>query len=196
MNTFKWIYILHKAKMHSFSMQLFSYFSLFYFWSYKHLNPSWWNIATLFLLTVSQRQYIVDLLKCFGMSDCKPISTPMVPGLHLSKTMNLATPLEREEMEKIPYLSAIGALNYLAICTCPDISYTVGCLAHYSENPGLTHWMAVKHIMQYLKGTMDLKLTYTQEKVNYIQFWDIPGIVVGNLKYSVNFRKLEICMKF
>ena len=100
------------------------------------------------------------------MADCKPVSTPVVPGLHLSKTMNPATLLEREEMEKIPYLNAIGALNYFAICTHPDISYTVGCLARYSEDPGLTHWMAVKHVMRYLKGTMDLKLTYSPSNLS------------------------------
>ena len=32
-------------------------------------------------LKLSQQQYIVDLLKRFGMSDCKPVATPMVPGL-------------------------------------------------------------------------------------------------------------------
>ena len=31
--------------------------------------------------TLSQRQYIIDLLKHFGMADCKPVTTPMVPGL-------------------------------------------------------------------------------------------------------------------
>ena len=75
--------------------------------------------------------------------------------------MKPSTPEEREEMQRTPYLNAVGTLNYLAICMQPDISYAVSCLARYSGDPGPTHWTAVKHLMRYLKGTMDLKLTYS-----------------------------------
>jgi len=52
---------------------------------------------------------------------------------------------------------------YLAVATRPDISYAVGVLARFSKNPGLQHWKAVKHLFRYLKGTMDLKLTYAPD---------------------------------
>ncbi len=64
-------------------------------------------------------------------------------------------------MHSVPYLQAVGALMYLAIATCPDISYTVGVLARFSKDPGPVHWKAVKHLFRYLKGTMDYKLTYS-----------------------------------
>ena len=57
-------------------------------------------------------------------------------------------------------MSAVGALNYLAIATRPDISYTVGVLARFNSNPGNQHWTALRHLMRYLQGTKDLKLTY------------------------------------
>ena len=38
---------------------------------------------------------------------------------------------------------------------------TVGNLAQFSWNPGMMHWRAVKHLFQYLKGTIDYKLTYS-----------------------------------
>jgi hypothetical protein len=65
-----------------------------------------------------------------------------------------------EEMRSVPYLQAVGSLMYLATATRPDISYAVGVLARFSKNPGLQHWKAVKHLFRYLKGTLDLKLTY------------------------------------
>ena len=37
---------------------------------------------------------------------------------------------------------------------------------------------------------------WPQEKDNYIQFWNMPGIFVGNLKFSTNFENLEICRIF
>jgi hypothetical protein len=49
---------------------------------------------------------------------------------------------------------------YLAITTRPDISYAVGVLARFNSNPGPIHWKAVKHLLRYLKGTLDVKLVY------------------------------------
>ena len=49
-------------------------------------------------------------------------------------------------MENIPYLSAVGTLQYLATSTCPDISFAVGVLACFNTNPGIEHWKAVKHL--------------------------------------------------
>ena len=42
----------------------------------------------------------------------------------------------------------------------PDIAYVAGVLARFNSNPGLAHWQAVKHVLCYLKGTSDHKLTY------------------------------------
>ena len=112
-------------------------------------------------ISLSQCQYIIDALECFGMSDCNPIRTPMDPGAHLSVSMSPQTPEEQKSMEKIPYLSTVGTLQYLATTTRPDISYTVGVLARFNSNPGLEHWKAVKHLFHYLKGSLDYKLTYS-----------------------------------
>ena len=61
----------------------------------------------------------------------------------------------------MPYINAVGALMYLATATRPDIANAVSILARFSSNPGLQHWQAIKHLMRYLKGTMDMKLTYS-----------------------------------
>ena len=111
-------------------------------------------------LSLSQRQYIINMLERFGFSDCNPVSTPMEPGLRLSPEQGAETPEERAEMSDLPYINAVGALMYLATCTRPDIAYTVSQLARFNSNPGRAHWLAVKHLFRYLKGTLDLKLTY------------------------------------
>ncbi|KAL6338399.1 hypothetical protein AAG906_020483 [Vitis piasezkii] len=41
---------------------------------------------------------------------------------------------------EVPYLSAIGALMYLANCTRPDITFSVNLLARYSSAPTKRHW--------------------------------------------------------
>jgi hypothetical protein len=97
-------------------------------------------------ILLSQHQYIIDALEWFNMSNCNPISTPMDPGVHLSVSMSPQSPEEQKVMDKIPYLSAVGTLQYLATSTCPDISFTVGVLAQFNSNPGIQHWNAVKHL--------------------------------------------------
>jgi Reverse transcriptase (RNA-dependent DNA polymerase) len=113
-------------------------------------------------LTLSQRQYILDLLERFSLSDCNTVTTPLDPSIRLSSAHSPQTPEDIEAMRSVPYLQAVGALMYLAVATRPDISYTVGVLARFSKNPGPLHWKAVKHLFRYLKGTLDYKLTYSR----------------------------------
>ena len=59
------------------------------------------------------------------MTDCKPVGTPMLSGLKLTKEDSPKTPEECREMENIPYINAVGSLMYLATMTRPDIAYTI-----------------------------------------------------------------------
>ena len=43
---------------------------------------------------------------------------------------------------EVPYLSAIGALLYLAQCTRPDIAFLVNLLARFSSALTQRHWNA------------------------------------------------------
>ena len=72
---------------------------------------------------------------------------------------------QKEEGEELlgpqyPYLSAIGALMYLANGTRPDIAFVVNLLARYSSAPTKRHWNGIKHILRYLRGTEDLGLFF------------------------------------
>jgi hypothetical protein len=80
-------------------------------------------------ITLSQRQYIVDILRDFGMEDCAPVKTPMVPGLRLEKPASPFSAEEVEFMKDKPYLLAIGKLTWLANGTKPDIAYAAGLLS-------------------------------------------------------------------
>jgi hypothetical protein len=65
---------------------------------------------------------------------------------------------------EFPYLSAIGALMYLANCTRPDIAFAVNLLARHSAAPTKRHWAGVKNIFRYLHGTKDLGLFYQKKQ--------------------------------
>ena len=84
----------------------------------------------------------------------------MDPSKRLSFDDGPSTSEEKAAMRNVPYLSAVGSLMYLATCTCSDIAYTVLLLTRFNVNPEQAHWQAVKHLFHYLKGTLDLQLTY------------------------------------
>ena len=94
------------------------------------------------------------------MSECKLLLTPIEPGVSLTLDMSPKTNEEVKAMQSIPYLVAVRLLMYLATTTQPDIAFAIGVLGCFNHNPGPHHWLAVKHLFHYLKGTIDYKLTY------------------------------------
>ncbi|KAI5116015.1 hypothetical protein M0805_009627 [Coniferiporia weirii] len=114
-------------------------------------------------LTLSQRQYALDVLKQYNMLDCVPVTTPMDANAQLSKEKSPKTQANINAMKAYPYSQLVSLLMYLAICTRPDIAYAVGVLGRFSSNPGQAHWRAAKHLLRYLKGMVDFKLSYAPD---------------------------------
>lgn len=69
-------------------------------------------------------------------------------------------------MSKVPYASTVGRLMYAMVCTRPDISHVVGVVSRYMNNPGKEHWMAVKWILRYLRGTTNQALCFGGSNVS------------------------------
>ncbi|RVW59189.1 Copia protein [Vitis vinifera] len=114
---------------------------------------------------VHQSTYIKKVLKRFYMDKAHPLSSPMVVR-SLDVKKDPFRPCEKDEEllgPEVPYLSAIGALMYLANCTRPDIAFSVNLLARYSSAPTRRHWNGIKHILRYLRGTTDMGLFYSRE---------------------------------
>ena len=120
------------------------------------------------LLALSQASYIDKILVRFNMENSKRGSLPFRHGIHLSKEQSPKTPEQKERMSRIPYASAVGSLMYAMLCTRPDICYAVGVVSRYQSDPGEEHWIAVKHILKYLRRTRDYMLVYSSGSVFFI----------------------------
>ncbi|MBW0523147.1 hypothetical protein O181_062862 [Austropuccinia psidii MF-1] len=114
-------------------------------------------------ISLLQENYVESLLDLYGMSNCRPVATPLVPNEHLE----LPTQAEVDEFNKldINYRSAIGSLNYISTATRPDISYAISALSQFLEKPRIRQWKAFLHVLRYLNGTADLCVTY-QKNMN------------------------------
>ncbi|KAH9714593.1 hypothetical protein KPL71_020713 [Citrus sinensis] len=109
---------------------------------------------------LSQKNYLKKILRRFNMQDCKSISTPLPVNFKLSSSMCPSNEVERKEMSRVPYASAVGSLMFAMICTRPDIAQAVGAVSRYMANPGGEHWIAVKRILRYIRGTSGVALCY------------------------------------
>jgi hypothetical protein len=109
-------------------------------------------------ITMNQGKFIKQVLEDFGMEDCKPIGTPLDVNCKLLKLSDEEAKACEREMQGIPYKQAVGSLMYAMVGTRPDLAYPQSVVSQFMSNPSPTHWMAVKRIMRYLKGTIDMEL--------------------------------------
>lgn len=97
-------------------------------------------------LVLSQRKYVLDILKDSGKLGCKPSSFPIEHGLKLDKG-------EKEQsVDANQYRRLIGRLLYLQ-ATRPDITYTVNILSQFVADPRSVHLEAADRVLRYLKAT-------------------------------------------
>ena len=112
------------------------------------------------LLGLSHETYIQKMLRFFYMHDYKSTDIHVEKKLSLSLDMCPKTPNEKEQMSKVPYSSFISNLMYAMMCTRPDICHVVGLVSRFQSNPGQKHWMEMKRILRYMKGTSGYVLCY------------------------------------
>ncbi|TPX29969.1 DNA-directed DNA polymerase, partial [Synchytrium microbalum] len=79
---------------------------------------------------MSQVKYVDDIIGAFGMTDCKAQPTPLAPGY------------DTPQPDSPPYLMT-----------------AVSILAKYSSNPTQYHWAGIIHVLSYVKGTREYRLS-------------------------------------
>ena len=65
-------------------------------------------------LWLSQEKYIEKVLQKLNMEKAKEVSCPFANHFKLSSKQSPSTNEEKEEMDKVPYASAVGSLKYAA----------------------------------------------------------------------------------
>ena len=108
---------------------------------------------------IGQPAYATSVLQKYGMENVKAVNTPVDTSTKLMKAKE-----DEECVDQQRYQSAVGSLLYLSSSTRPDITYAVSNVAKYSANPTKQHWIAVKRIFRYLKGTLNHGLFYSRNE--------------------------------
>ena len=133
-----------------------------------------WRNPKIFL---SQGKYAVETLQRFGMMDCKPMATLMTTNLKLLHDAS------SEIADATLFQRMIGSLMYLTN-TRPDICFAVNTLSQYMTQPRQVHIIATKHVMRYLKGTIEYGLWFS---ANYE--FKLQGFIDSDWDGNVKDRK-------
>ncbi|UYV84430.1 hypothetical protein LAZ67_X002144 [Cordylochernes scorpioides] len=114
-------------------------------------------------ISLQQSHYVQQILQKYGMENCKEVPTPG------SKEINLDNHIEDDNCEQHTYQEALGMLMFLAVNTRPDIAYITSKLSQYSRQPKQMHWTAIKRVMRYLRGTIDLGVKFERGKTGILK---------------------------
>lgn len=129
-------------------------------------------------IILSQKRYFEDVIRKFGMNDCRPAATPMEKGLNLKRG-------DPKNLPNIPYRELIGCLTYATITTRPDICVAVNYFSRFQSYYTNEHFTHAKRILRYLKGTMDMKMVYRKHENAELQV----GFFDADFGNDINDRK-------
>jgi len=102
-----------------------------------------------------QGLYIEKMVKKFGQTQAKSVSTPADLNVRLQKEDGVSKPVDTTS-----YQSIVESLLYAAITSRPDIAQAVGVVSTFCANPTQSHLTTAKRILRYLKGTVYLGSSY------------------------------------
>ncbi|GKB73849.1 ribonuclease H-like domain-containing protein, partial [Tanacetum coccineum] len=99
---------------------------------------------------LSQKKYVMELLDRAHIASCNPTWT-------LVDTVSKLGADEDPVSYPTLYSSLAGGLQYLTFIR-PDISYVVHQVCLYMHDPREPHFLALKRILRYVRGTLDFGL--------------------------------------
>jgi hypothetical protein len=131
-------------------------------------------------LHLCQRQYILDVLSRTGMSDCNPSPRPIDTKAKLSASTGPSV------ADPFIYRSLAGALQYITH-TRPEISYVVQQVCLHMHDPREPHFLLIKRILRYLKGTLDHGLTiHSTTSHSLIAYSDADWVGCPHARWSTS----------
>ena len=102
---------------------------------------------------ISQRKYVVDILKKFKLESCKEVATLLAQNEKILKN-------DGEKLEEpSAYRRLVGNLLYLT-ATKPDLMFLVGLLSRFMSSPSNVHMGVAKRVLKYVRGTTNLGIWY------------------------------------
>lgn len=120
-------------------------------------------------IIINQSTYLEKLLNSSNMLDCKAAVTPMEENFDHSMLKR-----DKSESPEIEHRcrKVIGSLMYAMLCSRPDLCLSISILSRYQSCASNDLWVALKRVLRYVKGSLQLSLVFKRGKIK-----DIIGFV-------------------
>ena len=120
------------------------------------------------------------------MHEAKEVSIPLGQHFKLSVEQSPSTPEEVNDMASTPYLNSVGSIMYSMICSRPDLAHAINVVSKFMANPGRMHWEALKWLLRYIKGSVNLCLVFGKQESSSDK---LVGYVDADFAGSIDTRK-------
>ena len=136
-------------------------------------------------LKIKQTKYIENMANRFGLTEAKPLYTPLDPRADLSKSKDKSELHPDNEL----YRSIIGSAMYAAQLCRPDIMFAVCKLSRYLNEPTKAHMTQAKRVLTYLYTTKNNGITYGKKVHGIIGHDIIFGYADADFASDLNNRR-------
>ena len=100
-------------------------------------------------------RYLLNFLADFGMTEYNAVTVPIAPSTSLIPEGKCV-----HEKKASRYRTMVGKLLFAANTVRPDLAYAASSLSRFIKNPHQTHINAAKHVLRYIKRTLNLGLEF------------------------------------
>ena len=117
-------------------------------------------------ITLVQSSYARKILSDFKLLECNSSQTPLEVKPMLSQDDS------KNPVDSTTFKSMMGSLRYLTH-TRLDLMFCLGYLSRYMESPSKEHFTSAKRVLRYVKGTLNLGLSYKQgRELSLVGYYD------------------------
>lgn len=123
--------------------------------------------------SMNQTGYIEKITKKFQIKTQASITSPLPTNFEFNP--NEFEELSDEEklyVQKFPARQLIGAVNFISICTRPDISFAISLLSRYQDKMNLSVTQAIIHLMKFIWNTRKRDVQFSGECVSLVGYSD------------------------
>ena len=136
-------------------------------------------------LKIKQTKYIENMTERFGLTEAKPVYTPLEAKIDLQKYKDKSELHPDNEL----YRSIIGSTMYAAQLCRPDVLYAVCRLSRYLNEPTHAHMNQAKRCLIYLYTTKNNGITYGKKTHGIIGHNIIFGYADADFASDLDSRK-------
>lgn len=115
-------------------------------------------------LFLSQAKYAQEILTKAGMQECKPSASP-------TSSKGPYDPSDPLCDDVTLFRTLVGSLQYRTL-TRPEIAFSVNTVCQHMQQPKVSHFVAVKRLLRYVKGTLNHGLHITSGSLSLTAFAD------------------------